>query len=216
MRQVSQYQTKIHLSDARLAAEAFCGMIDSVCDRIEVAGSIRRQSALVGDLEIVCVPRLTTDPTTLIAGEPISALDRHIERLAFFPRGHSETEPPVKFNTNAPANGSRYKRLIWRGRSGPIEKIKIDLFAVMPPAAWGALLAIRTGPADFSKMLVTKRSNGGAMPDGLQQRTGALWGPRGKIDTPEEADYFAAIGIPYWPPEDRTAERLKDFLIYES
>jgi DNA polymerase/3'-5' exonuclease PolX len=207
-------KTKIHLSDARQAAESFCRLIEPVCERIEIAGSIRRQAALVGDLEIVCIPRLIPDPRTLLGGELVSALDRHVDRLVR--NEHGNGPRAVAFNTIKPANGSKYKRLIRRGATGPIEKMKLDLFAVLPPGSWGSLFAIRTGPWDFSRMLVTKRSQGGALPDNLQQRTGALWGPSGKIDTPEETDFFAALGVPYWPPEDRTADRLREFLIYES
>jgi hypothetical protein len=52
----------------------------------------------------------------------------------------------------------------------------------------------------------------GALPDELQQHDGCLWGPQGRVDTPEEADYFKALGLPCWAPEERTAERLEEYL----
>ena len=147
-------------------------------------------------------------------------MDRHVEWLIPPPKGtlafdNGEGMPPdsgLRWNLRNRANGPRYKRLIWIGRSGPLERMPVDLFCVLPPASWGALLAIRTGPAEFGRGLVTKRSQGGAMPDELQQREGALWGPLGKIETPEEEDYFAALGLSYWPPEERSAELLEEYL----
>jgi hypothetical protein len=84
---------------------------------------------------------------------------------------------------------------------------------VTPPASWGALMVIRTGPADFSEAIVTKRSKGGAMPDSLSQREGALWDHRGdRLDTPDEESYFAALGLPCWDPADRSIHILRRHL----
>jgi DNA polymerase/3'-5' exonuclease PolX len=82
--------------------------------------------------------------------------------------------------------------------------IKLDLFIVQPPAQWGAILAIRTGPAHYSHWLVTQRKQGGAMPSYLRQRDGALWDGDELVPTPTEASYFAALGIDTVPdPWDR-------------
>lgn len=212
-------KSKIFLADARHAAEAICRLLEPACDRIEIAGSIRRMSAIVGDVEIVCVPKLNID-----GEQSLSMVDVLVEQL--IPAGpgtlafEGHVDSGLRWNSKAPANGSRYKRLIWIGQDGPLEKMKVDLFCVLPPASWGALMAIRTGPAEFGRCLVTKRSQGGALPDRFTQRDGALWeriitigrDEWLKFDTPEEKDYFAALGVPYWPPEDRTTERLKQHL----
>lgn len=202
-------KSKIFLADARDAAERICRLLEAACERIEIAGSIRRRAALVGDIEIVCQPRLQLDPGALIAGNEISALDRHVERIC----GRQGSD--LQFDVELVRRGTRYKRLAWWGVGSekiPRAEINVDLFCVLPPASWGAIMVIRTGPDDFSRGLVTRRTQGGAMPEGLRQRDGALWGPSGRIDTPEEADYFAALGVPYWPPEERTAERLVEYL----
>ena len=209
-------KSKIFLADARLAAEAIVQLLEPACERSVIAGSIRRQAALVGDIEILCQPRL--GPHWEI--DHVSDVDRHVEWLMPAPKGtlafdNGEGMPPdcgLRWNSQKPANGRCYKRLIWVGQSGPVERIPVDLFCVLAAASWGALLAIRTGPAEFSRGLVTQRGQGGAMPHGMQQRDGALWGPAGKIQTPEEEDYFVALGLPYWPPEERSAERLEEYL----
>lgn len=210
-------KSKIFLADARRAAERIVALLEPACERIEIAGSIRRQVAIVGDIEIVCQPKLGDG-----SSPNVSAVDDRVEQLVplsgnlfgGLSGGDKSPDSGLRFNTENPANGSRYKRLIWTGGPGGVPRMKVDLFCVLPPASWGSLLAIRTGPGDFSRGLVTKRRHGGAMPDGLRQGDGALWDHEHceKIETPEEADFFAALGLPCWPPEERTAERLEEFL----
>jgi DNA polymerase/3'-5' exonuclease PolX len=191
----------IPLSEARAMAEELMTLLAPACDRIEIAGSVRRLVPRVRDIELVAVPRLVTDMHRLIADAEISALDRLIEALA------NDTEPtaPLRFHAR-PANGTRYKRLWWRRR------VKVDLFVVLPPACWGAIHAIRTGPAEYSQVLVTKRRRGGALPDDLAQHHGCLWRGGRRIETPEESEFFATLGVPFWAPCERSARRLRDHL----
>lgn len=194
----------MELSQAKAIAERFCTLLEPACERVQVAGSIRRKKLDVGDIEVLVEPLMVPRPGTLIADELIPATDSHVERLV-------RVETLLEFDDECRRNGQRLKRLVWGTETGS-SRIAIDLFICFPPSAWGALMAIRTGPAGFSKLLVTKRAYGGAMPDELQQRDGALWGPSGRLDTPTEKEYFVAIGLPDWAPADRTEERLRAFL----
>lgn len=196
-------KTKYFLADARKIADRVASLLEPACERVEIAGSIRRAAAMVGDIEIVCQPRLQLDPGALIGGNEISALDIHVERL------DKREGSFLHFDQQLRRNGTRYKRLIWHSSDC---RIPVDVFAVLPPASWGAILAIRTGPGDFSRGLVTPRRKGGALPDNLQQRDGALWGPGGRVDTPNEGAFFWALGLPYWPPEMRTEQLLVEYL----
>lgn len=193
----------IKLAEASRIAEGIVELLAPACDSIVVAGSIRRRKPLVKDVEIVCTPRMVPPLGELIpSGGLVSAIDERIERLV-------RLRSLLGWNLANPANGPRYKRLMWGSFT------KIDLFIVLPPASWGALLAIRTGPAEFSRLLVTRREHGGAMPDGLHQAQGSLHGPAGPLETPEEEDFFRALGLPCWLPSERSAYRLQDFLRLE-
>lgn len=194
----------------RIAVEVM-KLLGPACEQMIIAGSIRRLKPFPEDVELVVRPRLTTDQLHMFDAEDeeISALDRHVERLLLAEQ--AEPRPRLAWSKVVKANGTRYKRLTWCG------KVEIDLFAVLPPAQWGALLAIRTGPADFGHLLVTKQCYGGAMPSDWEQKGGALWRPTGcvgveKVETPTEESYFAALGLPCWPPEERNAGRLWKFL----
>ena len=66
------------------------------------------------------------------------------------------------------------------------------------------LLAAPTRPGAFSTRLVTARRYGGGMPEGFRMREGALWDGERSVETLEEANLFAALGLPWLPPERRT------------
>ncbi len=94
--------------------------------------------------------------------------------------------------------------------------LQVDLFVVRPPAQWGVLYLIRTGPAAYSRRFVTDlHSIGWHVAEGALHRGGGLsdrdgWhAPFGcpdrceAIATPEEGDVYATIGRPMPTPADR-------------
>ncbi|MEW6287659.1 MAG: hypothetical protein AB1509_15670 [Chloroflexota bacterium] len=54
-------KTKLPLPEAQKIAARVIDALAPHCQRIEVAGSIRRQSPQVGDIEIVCQPKTGAD-----------------------------------------------------------------------------------------------------------------------------------------------------------
>lgn len=181
-----------------LAAE-FLELARPHCVRAEIAGSIRRGKPDPKDIEIVAVPKMYQEPVPnqQLSGDTemldVDALSRVLDHLAIagtIERGR--------------AWGPRYKQVLFRGAV-------VDLFEVLPPAQWGVIYAIRTGPALFGKRLVTKIYDGGFMPAGMRVEGGVLWRAGVPVATPEELDYFREIGLPCWPPEERTVERLNEW-----
>src|SRR5262245_52210103 len=69
--------TRMPLTEAVPIAENVYRILAPSCDRITIAGSIRRQRPTIGDVEILCIPRqvpaglfgdeMTTDPDFLAA-----------------------------------------------------------------------------------------------------------------------------------------------------
>jgi DNA polymerase/3'-5' exonuclease PolX len=164
-------------------AEQLVHEISTCCRLVQIAGSIRRLRPEVHDIEIVAAPHPGLD----LFGESWSAqtpLDAYAESL------RSEGAW-----TKRHAWGDRYKAFDYQG-------VPVDLFIVRPPAQWGVILAIRTGPADFSKRLVTRALECGMHVDG-----GALLDDSGSaVLHPEvvtEEMVFAALGWNYRPPEER-------------
>lgn len=169
-------KVRIPLGEAEKIACKYADMLMPYCERIEIAGSIRRRKAEVGDIEIVA--------------KPLPALD-----LFGSPNGYHDLSLPLP----AVKNGQRYKQYALP------EGINLDLFIVLPPAQWGVIFALRTGGAEFSRKLVTAKRYGGYLPslyiirDGAVRRqdTGEV------VPTPEESDFFALLGLDFISPQER-------------
>lgn len=190
--------------------------LEPACQRIEIAGSLRRNAQASADIEIVAVPRITPRQRGLFAEvelpvEDETDLDRKLQGIL----APEALAPGVwlEFDKLLARNGPRYKRLRIR-TDGTVTSIPVDLFCVRAPSQWGPIMAIRTGPSEFSKLLVTGREHGGAMPSQLQMREGRLAIRASGLThvANEESDFFEALGVPCWFPHERTPERLKEFL----
>lgn len=201
--------------DYATVAESLVEKLAPDCERIEVAGSIRRGKADPKDIEIVAIPKFERWSTvTTLFGDSEEAsrnlLDEVLEEWLQGDVLHHRLD-----KNGRQAWGDRFKRLVYSPppfySSENRAAYPLDLFSVLPPAQWGVIFAIRTGPAEFSHSLVTSRVLGGAMPSDMRVKDGALYYGGQIMNTPEEADFFKAIGLPCWPPEERSGERLMEW-----
>lgn len=179
------------LEKARARALTIAGALGNYPEftRVCVAGSIRRMKPEVKDIEIVA--KVQWCPAVDMLGYR-RGVELPFERLNIGEiLGAKET---IK-------NGKRYKQF-------DLGDIKLDLFLVYPPAEWGVLYTIRTGPAGFSRMCVTSESMGGYLKSGYFVKGGALHKNAYRdeselVATPEEKDVFDYLRIDYLEPEDR-------------
>lgn len=185
---------------AAAIANKIIGHLEPHCERICAAGSVRRQKFDVKDIEVVAIPKVS--PVTNLFGERV--YDHAAIEIASLKLGQILKA------------GERYKQIRLAGG------INLDLYMVTPPAQWGVILATRTGPAEFSKWLVTQRFLGGILPSHAYVRDGAVWvgGSRfwdeanekwiwsgGEImPMLEEKDYFEFLGLAWMEPEHREAQ----------
>jgi len=164
-----------------------------LCERIEIAGSIARQQAEVGDIEIVAIPR----KFRLCFGQPPDPILAVLEHAGW----------------EAIKNGERYKQLL-SDKYG----LALDLFLVLPPAQWGVIKVLRTGPAEFSHWVVTNQKCGGALPDEYRVSEGRVCKKADgtEVPTPEEQDFLDLLGLGWIEPEKRAArwDRSKMFSGY--
>jgi len=187
------------LACARQIADQLIEALAPACEWIGVAGSIRRRKPNPKDVEIVYVPRMEARQVDLFgAVEQVPLTDRAVARLV--EAGNLAWDEKVK------RRGPRYKRLV-HVETGAV----VELFAARPDNL-GLILALRTGPGEFNHLLVTARRYGGAMPAGMRMQGGYLWRDGERLETPTEEGFFAALGLPCWPPEERTADRLREWL----
>lgn len=204
-------KTKILLTKAQEISRRIRDYLSPGCDVIEGAGSIRRCRPMIGDIEIVAIPKLKQasmfDVANLSAGTMLDdLLAQAVAEKKLLP-GH--------------ANGPKYKSFILNSGT----RIQIDIFIVTPPE-WGVAFTIRTGSADFSRKLVTQQSEGGYMPgnwyvkDNRLHRDGERvarwirpkdapayqvweWAGGELVETPSERGLFEAIELNWTPPAER-------------
>lgn len=181
-----------------------------VTRQIAIAGSLRRMKSEVNDIEIVVEPLIDIVPGQLGMFESTAdaavTIDRLIERLDGW---RADGIATVNHGGQRGAWGDRNRRFFVAPSLTPIRTgetlAKIDLFIVRPPAEWGSILVIRTGPADFGHALMLYLNHYTT----LQHRSGALWDGDRKISTPDEKSFFDAVGLPFWEPTERTVDNLR-------
>lgn len=187
--------TRRPLAEAQAAADALVELLRPGCERIEVAGSVRRKAVDCKDLEIVAVPRFRSD----LFGCPSYDLltERVYDHASIHDLAYRDTRTGERTKPYDLA-GRKFFPLFLLGHGDPWP---VDLFVVRPPAQWGAIFAIRTGPADYSARLVSavRLTRGYRCVDGHLESTDTGL----TLDTPEEADFIEACGFPYMPPEQR-------------
>ena len=184
---------------AYMVAEQLAQRLERSCEKLQIAGSLRRRVNLVHDIEIVVVPVLEELPDLLGETHALrSRLDDTLDELI---------EERVLRSFPGAKNGPRMKQFAVQ----PLG-IKVDLFIVLPPAQWGTLLAIRTGPAHYSHWLVSRHEIGGGLPNHLRVKDGAVMTLYGSnvIETPTEESFFALLGMDKVPaPESRQPDWRK-------
>jgi len=147
------------------------------CERIAIAGSIRRRKPQVKDIELVAIPRQI--PAGLFDDARVTDPD-FCAAVNQWPA------------TKGTPEGKYTQRQLPEG-------IVLDLF-MADAENWGLIFAIRTGSAAFSHHILATgwvragyRSVGGT----LRTRDGSV------VPVREERDLFRLIGVPWVNPEAR-------------
>lgn len=161
------------LAEAKAIAEKIIEEMRPHCERIEIAGSIRRKKSTAGDVEIVAIakPYATgifedglakiVNKWAKVKGEMVYGLCKYTQRI--LPCG-----------------------------------LKLDIFFATPEN-WGSILAIRTGSADYSHKVLAR----GWTNNGYKSEGGILIREGERFTVPEEKDLFRMAGIKFVPPEER-------------
>lgn len=193
------------------AAVALMALLADVCDRMEIAGSLRRDKQEISDVELVVKPKYDQRPKDLFGTmQPVSLLEERCAGLldgGLFQKRVNKKGSPIAWGK--PGEESRYKAFWFQG-------VPVDLFIVLPDRQFGPTFLIRTGPGEANGVLVTlegvrnRDGHWGTLPANMAFGEGALLRNFRPLDTPEEADIFAALDMPYIPPPYRSVEVYQD------
>lgn len=160
-------------------------------DRICFAGSLRRGKALVGDVEILYVPKIgaVQKPGEMFESEG-SLADRMIEELLLCRKIEK------RWNKNGIFTWGAANKLATHRATG----VPVDFFATTKEFWWMSLV-IRTGPADLNiRLAQSARARGLA----LNAYAAFTELSTGNVVVPKsEREVFELAGVPWAEPEER-------------
>lgn len=208
MDNVATYERKFELEHARRIVGELADLIRDVCDRLEVGGSIRRGRPTVKDAELIAISKHGR----------ASELWDWIENLVRI----GTVEKAIYTDKNgkqSPRWGQKYRGILF-------QEIKVEIF-LATETNWGFQKALRTGPGDANtyimSYLIQQRArlrfidgDGWYSPGGLWHKPKDKWLAEDKVqlNIPDEDTFFALLGMPYLPPNERTLDRYKQLLIW--
>jgi len=150
------------------------------CDKIEIAGGIRRGNVRDMDtIDIVAISKLEMQPDIFMQMQPAGRdlLFKHIRKSYDVIYGGKDGQKQVTFKV--------------------CETIAVQV-SLATPETWGYILALKTGPPGLSKALVIKLKKAGYEPAG-----GMLLRDRKMVPVPAEQNLFAMAGVRYVGPAMR-------------
>lgn len=170
----------MELEKARGIAEELLELLKPACDRIEIAGSIRRQKPDVGDIELLVIPKFNG---------VVDLLDQKLKWL--IGTRVLEYRPNKKGSiVYGPKN-----KLLRHVDSG----IGIDIFST-DERCWPVALVVRTGPKESNIAIATAAQRRGWR---LEAYGAGFDTPEGLIRCKSERDVFELVGLPYKKPWER-------------
>lgn len=178
---------------AMKVAKELCDSFKPVAERIIVAGSLRRRKPMVGDVEILYIPKteVRPDPQDMFSTVVVNLVDEQIS--------HLEKDGVLERRKNVNGSemfGPKNKLMSHRATGMPV-----DLFQTTADN-WHNYLVCRTGPKESNTRICT-----------AAQRMGWKWNPYGngftkgvdgmQLAMESEEAVFKFVGLPYLSPEKR-------------
>ena len=173
--------------------------LSPLCERIEVAGSVRRQKPRVKDIEILAVPKV--DKSFNLFGEVADQSDLLLNTLK------SEVEHGDVWAKRPSVTGrysfGRQNKLLVHQPSG----IPVDIFTTTMEN-WGMAMVVRTGPTQFNITMMSRfrelrmrgHAYGGVTKLGPHGSEGS---ERERIICPDEETVFRLLGWNWIHPTQR-------------
>lgn len=181
------------------------------CDRIAIAGDVRRREKRVKELELVVIPTVNRYDEVGLLGE---SRERRVDVLDCL----------LKAKLKDPDWGWVEDRAWWYPKHKRLRNEKLGMTCEISYAkigSWGGAMAIHTGPPQFSYMLaMLVRERDLHMDDEYFLHRHPE--PQGNcragrhcmtiVACPSEEVFFMQLGLPYVEPHERTEHRLKELI----
>ena len=173
----------MELQKAKAIAEELKALLEPVCQRVEIAGSIRRQKPEVGDIELLVIPKHggLAGEVDLLDQEIIDLMRRGVLGYRLNKLGSRVYGPKNKLMLHVPSG------------------IGVDIFST-DLECWPVALVVRTGSAETNKRIAMAAIRKGWH---LRAYGRGFTTPDGEVICHSERDVFEFVGIPYMEPWER-------------
>jgi DNA polymerase/3'-5' exonuclease PolX len=179
-------------ADALNIANDVVNLLTPSCERIIIAGSLRREKPDVGDIEILFIPKIeiVDSPSDWFDKEAFDVADDKIKDMV------KANVFKLRINKKGSYTFGQKNKLVTHVESG----IPVDLFSATTEN-WFNYLVCRTGPAESNIAICNS-----AIAKGWK------WHPYGEgfsnrhnvtVTVPSERAVFDFVGLPYKEPRDR-------------
>lgn len=169
------------------------------CEKIEIAGSLRRHRAYVGDIELLFIPKLAPNPQTLFAAL-LGVGDAKMSDLTETAINRMVTDGVLAKRKNSKGSfiWGEQNKLAVHVASG----IPVDLFSTTPEK-WFMALVIRTGGKQTNVALAVAARARGMKLNPYGEGYTVLHSGR-VIPCHSEFEVFNFVGLPFNKPEHRS------------
>ena len=179
------------LAAARAVGAQLVRLLEPHCKRIEIAGSIRCQRPDVGDIELLCISKVTS--VADLFGDIATncyMLDEALGTIV-----EDATVLQKRLDKRGRATFGEQNKLMVHVPSG----IPVDAFSASVEN-WGMSQLVRTGPVEFNRRVMARFRELGMKGHAY----GGVTDPEGnEIACPDEETVFRLLGWPWMPPEER-------------
>lgn len=194
------FKQKWPLRDVKPLAQELLDLLRPACERVEIAGSIRRWAPTVGDIELLCITRPGLAVQASMFGDVPSPalLDARLDEL--LAAGVLAKRP----NRNGSYTYGAQNKLLLHKKSG----VPVDVFSTTAEN-WGMALFVRTGCAEWNVGAMSaflKRGMRGHAYGGVTTAAGS------QVPCPNEQDVFTLLGWPWTEPPVRTELNARKYL----
>lgn len=195
--------TPMSLARATAFSQQIVSWLRPHCERIAVAGSIRRGRQVCHDVDIVCIPRITEH--TDLLGNTISRDNHVLQFLQDYVDNRNPTGSLARTPRFISGGEKEGKQVIME-----LPKCQLDLWFATPET-WAARLLCRTGSREHNIWLAERAAARGLHwnpYEGLCAERDRNLGPAGIIPSYTEEDIYAHLGLTYIAPNNREAAWL--------
>lgn len=177
-------------------ARDLCRYLEPHCERLIVAGSLRRRKMEVSDLELLFVPKFETVPTDLFAVEQRSRVDMKLEQLL------AAGVLQKRLNSlGAVTWGPKNKYLVHAATGLPVDCFTTNV------ESWFNYLVCRTGSKESNQNIAREALVRGWMWNpygpGFSRTEPVLNGGCREHIVTSEQEVFQFVGLPYREPWER-------------